>query len=231
MAKDEKQPKTVVIPAPIWLLSFGDTVALMLAFFVMLFAMSSVEESNVSRLIAAVTSETPRERLTRPVPNSNFSIEHVKVYNGLSLGYIYQLLEDKINSVETLNEVSIKHETESVLISLPPEIFAASNSPILTEKGQKIIFDLGLILAPFSNVIQLEGQKAPPPLSAEQPFSNRWEMMLLRSSAVAQEIRRAGLLASTKVLGWSLKQDENPDKDRSNDDRVNIRITKIAGGQ
>ena len=99
MADEEKQEKTVIIPAPIWLLSFGDTVALMLAFFVMLFAMSSVEESNVSKLIAAITSDTPQKVLTRPVPNSNFSIENVKVYNGLSLDYIYQLIDEKISNV------------------------------------------------------------------------------------------------------------------------------------
>lgn len=228
MAKEEKQPKTVIIPAPIWLLSFGDTVALMLAFFVMLFAMSSVKETNVSRLIAAITSEAPRELLTRPVPNSNLSVEHVKVYNGMSLDYIYQLLEDKIGAVAVLNGITIENKSESVLISLPAEVFMSSTSPALSEKGQQIIFDLGLILAPFSNVIQVEGHKAPEPPSADQPFSNRWEMMLLRSSAVAQEVRRSGLLASTKILGWSPQVDSDHYEGQ---DQVSLRVTKIAGGQ
>ena len=232
MAKDKKPPKTVIIPAPIWLLSFGDTVALMLAFFVMLFAMSSVEESNVSKLIAAVTSEAPRELLTRPVPNSNLSVEHVKIYNGLSLDYIYQLLEDKIRAVDNLSSIQIMKQAKSVVISLPSEIFVSYTSPVLTEKAREMIFDLGLILAPFSNVIQVEGHKPPQTLLPDQSFSNRWEMMLLRSGAVAQEIRRSGLLASTKVLGWSPEVHENHEQNGRNDDhRVNLRITKIAGGQ
>lgn len=227
MDQDEKPPKVIIVPAPIWLISFGDTIALMLAFFVMLFAMSSVKESNVSRLVAAVTSEAPREFLTRPVPNSNFAIEHVKVYNGLSLDYIYQLIADKIDEVEKLDKVTVTNKSESVVISLPAEIFESNTSPLLSAKGQEMLFDLGLILAPFSNVIQVEGHKIPEPHSADRLFSNRWEIMLLRSSAVAQEIRRAGLLASTKVLGWSF-EDSSSDGDENS---VHLRITKIAGGQ
>ena len=234
MADDEKQEKTVIIPAPIWLLSFGDTVALMLAFFVMLFAMSSVEDSNVSKLIAAITSDAPQKTLSRPVPNSNFSIENVKIYNGLSLNYIYQLIEEKISNVEALKKVTVENKTESVLISLPMDIFVSSTNPSLTENGKKAIFELALILAPFSNLIQVEGHNPPMPVSPENPFSNRWEMMLQRSSSVAQEIRRSGLLASTKILGWSMEEEKDAHKDHGsseNTNHVDIRITKIAGGQ
>ncbi|NQY81937.1 MAG: hypothetical protein HRT36_02600 [Alphaproteobacteria bacterium] len=236
MAEEKKQPKVIIIPAPIWLLSFGDTIALMLAFFVMLFAMSSVEESNVSRLIASISSENPDDFLPRPVPNSNLSIENIRVYNGLSLDYIYQLLEEKIGDIEALQNVKISNQHDSVVISLPPEIFVSSSHQTIGELGQKVLFELGLILAPISNMIQVEGHNPPQPISQSHPFSNRWEMRLLRSTAVAQAIRRAGLLSSTKVLGWPLDNYSDTKANRAlplptGDERVDLRITKIAGGQ
>ena len=132
-----------------------------------------------------------------------------------------------------MKKVTVENKAESVLISLPTDVFVSSTNPTLTDDGKKAIFDLALILAPFSNLIQVEGHNPPMPVSAENPFSNRWEMMLQRSSSIAQEIRRSGLLATTKVLGWSMEQEEDHHEHEHSEDQdhVDIRITKIAGGQ
>lgn len=236
MAEDKRPPKLVIIPAPIWLISFGDTIALMLAFFVLLFSMSSVEKAQISQIFASISSSEPGESREIPVPNSNRSIQNVKVYDGLSMEYIYELLVEKINDSRNLDSVEVTLINGSVLISLPSSIFYSKEDPRINEEGKKILFEIGLILAPISNIIQVEGHESPQTITDETPFTNRWEMRILRASAVAQEIRRSGLLAPTKILGSPLDNFSTTPFNRVpvpqfGDDGVDLRVTRYAGGQ
>ena len=244
---EKKQPRSIVIPAPIWLISFGDTIALMLAFFVMLYSMSSLQQSKFTQLISALkTEDIEHESLFRPTPNSNYATEYIRVYNGLSLSYVYELLNSKLQEFPEMRDVGFQKDDYNVTLVLPEWIFAKGSNSEISDKGMDLLLKLGLVLAPITNLIHVEGHAVPQVDDPSLPYSNRWVLRLSRAAAVAQAIRESGLLSSIKIYGWPkdkftrANQGENQtgssaanifSESDTEGNQVQLRITGIAGGQ
>ena len=238
----KKPPKIVTIPAPIWMVSFGDTIALMLAFFVMLFALSSLESSQVARLISSISSQDVDVVVGTPTPNSNLSIENINLYPGEESDYILELIQLKVNESSSLEEIEITTSNDEVIILLPNSIFVDDLEANISPKGADMLNELGLILSTISNSIAIESYSPPEfiPPDGKVKFNNRWEIRLLRATKVGQEMKKNGLLASNRVMGWAHPPLDPADIETNNkeviaplpdDTRISLRVNSSASGQ
>lgn len=188
-----------------WLVTFTDLIALMLTFFVMMFAMSAVKTADWKNL-----TESLRERLStlidQPVASPTFRLDMPSsdLTPGADLDYIAKLLRSQLAEYEGLQQSVIRRESGRVFVSLPADMLFASGRYELTRRAANAVFELGGILRNFSNRIEVAGHADPRQPTSRYP--SNWELSLLRAQSVATALRQAGYEAPVIARGYGDSQ-------------------------
>lgn len=115
----------------LWLITFTDVIALMLTFFVMLYAMSVPEEDKWEEVSASISSQFNQKYAEpyRPGPQETISIDKIDLTGALSLPYLKSLLEQAFREREVTN-FAITQISDRLVIALPDDLLeGAPNSP------------------------------------------------------------------------------------------------------
>ncbi len=217
-----------------WLVTFADISALLLAFFVMLFSMSSLEAEKWQAVVSKLPNADPSKENLRPPPNSAFNVTTVDVPPALPLGYLSQVLEEKISQDEVLGRAQIHRLDKLVIVSLPTERLFLSTGATLTESAKEALFRLTSALAQMGNQIDVYGHTAPGGSDSASVMQN-WRLSLARAIAVANELKRIGYQRNVTMLGLGDSRYDHLDRDISDDRRrqlarrVDIVIHPTAG--
>ena len=106
----------------IWLISFTDVIALMLVFFVMMFAMSHPKQEGWVSLIQGLSQEfMDKSGATgdnKSGPHGTFDMKRIKEKKALSTNYLYAVLKhlkDENPSLKSMNITAYAKETHIVL--------------------------------------------------------------------------------------------------------------------
>ena len=98
----------------VWLITFADLSGLMLAFFVLLYSMSTLELDKWKAAASRMTRGEPASVQLRPAPVSTQSVPVVDIPPALPLGYLGQILEQKIRQETALGDVRV-HRLDKML--------------------------------------------------------------------------------------------------------------------
>ncbi len=182
----------------LWLITFGDIMALMLTFFVLMYAMSSPKEDKweeVSRGLnrEPVSSATPEWYEAGP---REISIGRLASTDGLDLTYLRTLLAEAIAGDQRLSAVALIPQDDCFIISLPEDLLFEPGSAKISEKGQLALFTLGGGLTRIRNRIEVVGHTAPRAAEAKG-----WELSLARAASVASVLEEIGYEKSVVVRG------------------------------
>lgn len=124
-----------------WLVTLLDLMTLLLTFFIMLFAMSTM---------VAPTDENRAPFSNQPAPVFN---EQAVLHHGINLNYLAQILSQKIDLFEGYQ---IKNDGFKLTIQLPQTIFEDPVNRQLNLPDKKRLYDLGEQLNNISNKIILK---------------------------------------------------------------------------
>ena len=187
---------------PLWLVSFADLVALLLAFFVMLFATQRVERLPWEALISSLSrSLNPTQADQKPEPSSRQNVRRLSARRAVDLRYLEKLLHGKAAVEPSLQDIRIWRGDNLLTIELPADSLFATGSAVLTEGARRVIFSLAGILRNIGNRIDIHGHTDPRPVR-DEAFTSNWELSIARASAVADELRRAGFHRGIAALGY-----------------------------
>jgi chemotaxis protein MotB len=188
-----------------WLVTFTDLVALMLTFFVMMFAMSAVKTADWQTL-----TDSLKERLStlldQPVASPTFRLDMPSSDRtpGADLDYVGELLRSQLAESQRLDDVVIRRESRRVFVSLPADMLFRSGDYELTETSAKAVFELGGVLRNLANRIEVAGHADPRQPKTRYP--SNWELSLLRAQSVAAALRQAGYDAPVVARGYGDSQ-------------------------
>jgi len=188
-----------------WLVTFTDLIALMLTFFVMLFAMSNVKTDQFQNL-----SESLRERLStvldqdRASPTFKLDMPSSDRTPGADLDYITELLRSQLAEHPGLRRSVVRREQGRVFVSLPADMLFAGGEFELKGEAAKAVFALGGILRNFENRIEVAGHADP--RQPQSRYPSNWELSLLRAQSVASALNRAGYDAPVIARGYGHSQ-------------------------
>ncbi len=195
----ETETSTVERPPP-WLVTFADVTALLLAFFVMLFAMSNLQSEKWETIISRIsTSERTLEDLV-PIPQSDRNVATVRLETALPLEYLANVLEEKLAADDVLNRAMVHRLDDLLVLSLPADVLFPPGEAELTPAARKALFRLGDVISTIGNRIDVRGHADPDPLS-DSEFESKWAISLARAIAVANEFKRTGYERKITVLG------------------------------
>lgn len=186
-----------------WLITFADLAAVMVAFFVLLFAMAEVDSDKWE---GATTAFDRQFRISdaavtpRPVETANITQRVEQA--ALDLRYLERVVGEQLKEHEALRDVRVVVDPDRLTLDFPGELVFAGGRVGVSVSGRQSLFILGGLFAGIENQVAVVGH-AVPDQSVEGPAQIDWELSLMRAARVARSLRSAGYGRAIEVQGRS----------------------------
>lgn len=175
-----------------WLVTFADLIALLLAFFVMMYATQRVEQGNwqamvesLSRSFKPDTTDVAAER------SADRNVKSVKNRSGADLGYLESLVVGVRDSQPLLAGMMIRRLQDRLILSLPGELLFPPGMAEPVAGAKRRIVLIADMLRNLPNRLQVFGHSDPQAASG-LAFASNWELSLARADTVATMMANAG---------------------------------------
>ncbi len=160
-----------------WLVTFTDLMGLLLAFFILMFSMSQIEQSKWLGLVEGLASDLNTLRKEENVkPLLDLHPEEQAVAPGAALDYLMPIIREQISAHPLLAQASVHQVAERLVISLPVELVfeagAAAPVPQATELGSALVG----VLRNLNNSVEVEAHLE----------RADWELALARAEAFSR---------------------------------------------
>lgn len=188
--------------ASIWLISFTDVMALMLTFFVLLFAMSNPKQEEWEDFTQNIQKNFNRfyGQVFNRGQEDAINIEKINFSQALDLNYLKALMENLIEKEESLRIAKLIDNGDSLIISLPQDILFESGQAEVKKEANKALFALAGALGRIKNRVEIVGHTDPRPVTGSQYPSN-WELSLARAAHVAGVLENVGYQNPLAIRG------------------------------
>ncbi len=209
----------------LWLITFTDIMALMLTFFVLLYAMSIPKEEeweNVTKGITKQFSPTFAEQWNKG-RQETINIDKIDFSQALDLGYLQTIITNSMDQDQRLKNIKLIPQTDNLIISVPEDLLFESGQADVSEQGKQVLFKLGNTMTRIRNRIEVIGHTDPRPVqTAKNKYPSNWELSLARAGSVAAVIRNAGYSRDMIVRGLSSARYEDLPEDMNEDERLSL---------
>ncbi len=216
-----------------WMVTFADLVALLLTFFVLLFAMSRVETRDWQNLADALSQSLNQISESRiAVPDVDLDLKRVQPVPGANLDYLGSVLRDQMAGHEVLSQAVLRRQDELLIISLPADLLFAPGAVEPAAGASDALFGICGILRNLENRIEIAGHADPTPPGARWP--SNWNLSLGRALSVAARLQDNCYRKDIVALGFGdarfadLPQDLPTKQRRALARRVDIIIHETA---
>ena len=185
------------------MITFTDLVALLLAFFVLLFSMSSVRPDSWRVAIDSLSRTLNPTRVDKAVPSAvPFNIGTTFPKRGSDLDYLATVLNEALREDALLSSTRIIRSADRLIVALPGDLLFANGRAELSERAGKSLLILGSVLRNIGNRIGVNGHSDPQPLK-DGAYKSNWELSLARAVAVANTLRRSGYRREIVAYGFA----------------------------
>ncbi len=250
MSRRKKKPEEHV-NLERWLVSYADFITLLFAFFVVMYAISSVNEGKY-RVLSDTLSEVFQSRPTSPTPiqfdnalQNQPSLsespdfidipipEHDENLTPPENPELETLSKDITQAVQPLiNEdlINIKKTDYWLEIDIKSSILFTSGGAKLSEDAEDILSAIASLLKDYPNDIQVEGFTDNVPISTKF-FPSNWELSSSRAASVVHLFEEEGI-APSRMLAIGYGQ-HRPTADNATEDgrNANRRVNLVILGQ
>ncbi|MFQ5763429.1 MAG: flagellar motor protein MotB [Rhodospirillales bacterium] len=187
----------------VWLITFTDLVALMLTFFVMMFAMSSVKVTQWQSMIDSLSQTLrPTAEKTPPAATSAFNIGTIFRKRAINLDYLASVLGETVEGHPLLSMGRLMRLEDRLIIALPGDLLFEPARAQLTDRGGQALFVLGGVLRNIGNQIGVNGHTGPDaPVGGD--YASKWELSTARAAAVANALRQSGYTDPIIAYGYA----------------------------
>lgn len=215
-----------------WVVSYADLLTLLLAFFVVMYSISSVNEGRYRAVSEAmVKAFQPSEKTSRnddgasrrgsSSPRRNGSVPMKGMADD-----IRKVLDPLVNA----GQVRVTESARGITVEINASVLFASGQAELDEGSAKSLESLGRVLARAPNAIQVEGHTDNSPIS-NPVFPSNWELSAARASRVVRLFAQVGV-APDRLSAVGFGEYQNVDSNerpegRNRNRRVTILILPL----
>ncbi|MBK1697730.1 OmpA/MotB family protein [Rhodovibrio salinarum] len=183
-----------------WMVTFTDLVALLLTFFVMIFAMSNVKTQDWSSLTESLRRQLNSVAGQRVAsPSMRMDVPSPERTPGDDLDYLAELLAGHLSETPALADARLRRGEDRLFLSLPADLLFASGDFTLTPQAAEAVFQLGGVLRNMPNALAVVGHADPRKPVTRYP--SNWELSLLRAQAVVAALRSGGVEGRIRARG------------------------------
>lgn len=195
--------------APEWMATFADLVTLLMCFFVLLFAMSTIQEETFKELVQSMKSalgvqqipETgTREGLVMMVQPSQ-EPQKERPDNAMDElgGMVQKEMEDIVSDVKELvmfnklgGKVKVEETDDGVVITIADLVLFEPGASDISPGGLEVMQKIAKVLAQFAYPIKVAGHTDNIPINTAK-FASNWELSSNRASDVVRFLIGQGI--------------------------------------
>ncbi len=223
----EKEPEEE-IDTDAWMATFSDLLSLMLTFFVLLFAMKSVDQGKLQEALGYFQGGIGilRSGKSMPVMPRDSQVFDPKPMKKFSPDQVQKMF----NTKRMHGRGSIRTESRGTVISVSSGFLFASGHANLRPEAMEILDEIVLLTQGAEYAVQIEGHTDN--LSIESAlYASNWELSVARASSVVRYMLREKKLDPKRfsVMGYGdsrpLGKNDTPEN-RSKNRRVDIVFLK-----
>lgn len=170
--------------APFWMATFSDMVTLLLAFFVMLVAMSEVEVKKFEEALSYFHGHTgmlQNEMALVAGPTTPATAENQAVQQAER----YEELLERLEEAGLSDAVEVSLTTEGVHLTMLDSVMFASGTSALLPDAERVLAALAAVVAPDVQSVSVEGHTDSVPIQTATYPSN-WELSTARAASVVR---------------------------------------------
>lgn len=187
---------------PVWLVTFTDLIALLLAFFVMMFATQKVESLKWSAVVESLTrtlnptdSNLPKHR------SATRNLDRKTASRAIDLDYLELIMREKIAADPRLKGILLHKYDDRMVVALSSDLLFPAGGAVPSPKARRVLFALAGILRNIGNRMDVYGHTDPSPVP-KSLFRSNWELSIARAAAVARALQGAGYHHELPALGY-----------------------------
>ena len=185
---------------PNWIVTFADLMALLLAFFVMLFSFSSMDTEKYKEV-----SEAMEEAFTVELSKQAQSLLDIKEHqpapprDSIIRLMFTKYAEDNLQQEIKQGLVEINAENGRTVIRFPEKVTFPSGSAILNQQSIPLIRKVGKILSESKGIVMVSGHSDDQPIHTDK-YNSNWELSSSRAASVVRTLLDTQLLAPDKFI-------------------------------
>ncbi len=214
-----------------WMLIFADTLSLLLAFFVLLFSMSTLRvDTWLSMANGLAERLNPAQYQSETQGPSEENLPRSSEKSAMNLGYLGPLIEDKLRSDTDLHDLTLTSRPDRIVVSIPADTLFPKDGAGLSRIGTRRVFILGGLLGTFNNRVVVASYTDPSAAGGQD--NDPMVLSIERASAVAQALANSGYNGVASAMAYADPAGQGytiePTADGRN--RVDIVIYDVDGG-
>ena len=207
-----------------WLLTYADMITLLLAFFVIMYAISKVD---VKKYDAMAVSLRGAFKGTAAYPVNPGGGERLLPSPDTGLQLV-QTLQEGLKDDLRAGMVQIDREPDGVRLRFQDAIFFERGKAELRDEARQILDKVGGIIADLPNRVEAEGHTDSLPIRSAQ-FPSNWELSVARATAVVRYLVETRGLSPVRLAARGLGEHQSlfpndPNRGEPRNRRVEIRI-------
>jgi len=186
-----------------WLLTYADLITLLLALFMMLYAMSVLDLRKYQAFQEAFTQGlgghkvkendiAPETKNPVTIPSATPQPESSKQLDQEDLKKLKKQLEKELKQAGLQDEVQLELQSRGLVMNVVSGVLFDTASADLTKNGKALLKSLDVVFASFDNKLVVEGHTDPRPISSSVYPSN-WELSTARATAVLRDLLGEGI--------------------------------------
>lgn len=206
-----------------WLISFTDVMALMLTFFVLLFAMSNPDQEKFEQFKENIQKNFNKfdgENLNRGSEDS-INIARVNFNKALDIQYLEVLIKNLVSQNPELGQITVMQNAGLLILSMPQEMLFESGGATIKAEATRTLNALVNSLRRIRNSIEVVGHTDPRPVTSGA-FASNWELSLTRAANVAALLKNLGYDEEIRIKGYSSGRFNDLSEEFSQDVRMDL---------
>ncbi|OPZ78665.1 MAG: flagellar motor protein MotS [Alphaproteobacteria bacterium ADurb.Bin438] len=179
-----------------WYITFSDLMSLMVAFFVMLYGMSSPKEESFRYLSQSIEQKKLEDKNPIGKQASQYGLNRTFSKRGVSLPYLEAVFSSKISENEIFKNVKLTKVVNGLAISLSAEeIFNIKNGIVeIKSEKESLIFEISDMMQNIKNKVKIVGY------AKNKDLSENYNLALTFASSLRYMLKEKGYKENMDLL-------------------------------
>jgi len=174
-----------------WLLTYSDMITLLLALFVVLYALSSLNKVKYAEFAKGLRTSfnngksQPSSSRTKSAPKPGKN----KVKGEASLSALEKQIKQALQKAGLIHDVQISVKARGLIVSLVTgRTFYSTDSASLSPIGEEVVDVAGTVIAQHSNLVNVDGYTDNEPILGG-PYTSNWQLSAQRAVVVVLRLQ------------------------------------------
>jgi chemotaxis protein MotB len=218
--------------APAWMTTFGDLMALLLTFFVLMLSLSSINQQKYDSVSEAMEESFGLQSIKLPKPKTAPSDQTSVIEPPIKIIRDHRpvgvVIKQDLGKEIDEGHLSMQERDGKLSIAFPERIAFVSGSAELTPHFSRLLLQVARILGNSRGKIVVAGHTDNQPVSTTQ-FKSNWELSSARAVAVVEALIDSGMVDPQRLsaVGYADTRPLVPNTNkelRAKNRRVEIRL-------